>query len=406
MKVMQKLNEDILIQIKNLKFKYHKKQKDYDLIIDDLKIEKNKIISLLGPSGSGKTTLLNLLLGYIKPQTGTIDILNNPKIHEIAYIMQENSTYENTTVFNNVFLSAKNYSKWVDSAYLKFFNHFFNNKENFSKRTIDQFEIYKKLLNQKKANNKLKKQAFFKLIFLVLIDNKVKNKFKFLKQIHLKNLFKDEIQTTAKKLNIDHLLNKNVNQLSGGQKQRVAFAKGIIKKTNLVLLDEPFSALDAKIKESTIDWLIKIKKEFNLSMIIVTHDQQDALKISDQIILLDKGKIQQFSSGEQMYNNPNNLFVAKFIGSPEINFIKKQDDKSYYIRHNKIKVKPNKNAKYQIIEKKSFGDKVHYLINFNKDIKWTLVLNDDSLEINDKIDLDYNNSDVLVFDKKGNRIYE
>lgn len=403
---MQKLNEDILIQIKNLKFKYHKKQKDYDLIIDDLKIEKNKIISLLGSSGSGKTTLLNLLLGYIKPQTGTIDILNNPKIHEIAYIMQENSTYENTTVFNNVFLSAKNYSKWVDSAYLKFFNHFFNNKENFSKRTIDQFEIYKKLLNQKKANNKLKKQAFFKLIFLVLIDNKVKNKFKFLKQIHLKNLFKDEIQTTAKKLNIDHLLNKNVNQLFGGQKQRVAFAKGIIKKTNLVLLDEPFSALDAKIKESTIDWLIKIKKEFNLSMIIVTHDQQDALKISDQIILLDKGKIQQFSSGEQMYNNPNNLFVAKFIGSPEINFIKKQDDKSYYIRHNKIKVKPNKNAKYQIIEKKSFGDKVHYLINFNKDIKWTLVLNDDLLEINDKIDLDYNNSDVLVFDKKGNRIYE
>ncbi|WP_434338045.1 ATP-binding cassette domain-containing protein [Mycoplasma capricolum] len=403
---MQKLNEDILIQIKNLKFKYHKKQKDYDLIIDDLKIEKNKIISLLGPSGSGKTTLLNLLLGYIKPQTGTIDILNNPKIHEIAYIMQENSTYENTTVFNNVFLSAKNYSKWVDSAYLKFFNDFFNNKENFLKRTINQFEIYKKLLNQKKANNKLKKQAFFKLIFLVLIDNKVKNKFKFLKQIHLKNLFKDEIQVIAKKLNIGHLLNKNVNQLSGGQKQRVAFAKGIIKKTNLVLLDEPFSALDAKIKESTIDWLIKIKKEFNLSMIIVTHDQQDALKISDQIILLDKGRIQQFSSGEQMYNNPNNLFVAKFIGSPEINFIKKQDDKSYYIRHNKIKVKPNKNAKYQIIEKKSFGDKVHYLINFNKDIKWTLVLNDDSLEINDKIDLDYNNSDVLVFDKNGNRIYE
>ncbi|WP_434335025.1 ABC transporter ATP-binding protein [Mycoplasma capricolum subsp. capricolum] len=403
---MQKLNEDILIQIKNLKFKYHKKQKDYDLIIDDLKIEKNKIISLLGPSGSGKTTLLNLLLGYIKPQTGTIDILNNPKIHEIAYIMQENSTYENTTVFNNVFLSAKNYSKWVDSAYLKFFNDFFNNKENFLKRTIEQFEIYKKLLNQKKANIKLKKQAFFKLIFLVLIDNKVKNKFKFLKQIHLKNLFKDEIQVIAKKLNIDHLLNKNVNQLSGGQKQRVAFAKGIIKKTNLVLLDEPFSALDAKIKESTIDWLIKIKKEFNLSMIIVTHDQQDALKISDQIILLDKGRIQQFSSGEQMYNNPNNLFVAKFIGSPEINFIKKQDDKSYYIRHNKIKVKPNKNAKYQIIEEKSFGDKVHYLINFNKDIKWTLVLNDDSLEINDKIDLDYNNSDVLVFDKNGNRIYE
>ncbi|AME10724.1 glycerol ABC transporter ATP-binding protein [Mycoplasma mycoides subsp. mycoides] len=308
--------------------------------------------------------------------------------------------------FNNVFLSAKNYSKWVKQAYLNYFEKFLNNKELFSKKLINQFEVYKNLINDLNSKTKTKKQAFLKLVFLCLFEKQVKHKFKFLKEIKLKNLFKNEIELISKKLGIDQLLYKNVNQLSGGQKQRVAFAKGIIKKTNLVLLDEPFSALDAKIKESTIDWLIKIKKEFNLSMIIVTHDQQDALKISDQIILLDKGKIQQFSSGEQMYNDPNNLFVAKFIGSPEINFIKKENDKSYYIRHNKIKVKPNLNGKYQIIDKKSFGDKVHYLINFNKDIKWTLVLNDNSLQVNDLIDLKYNQSDVLVFNKNGNRIYE
>ncbi|QVK02399.1 ATP-binding cassette domain-containing protein [Mycoplasma mycoides] len=399
-------NDNVLIEINDLRFKYHKKQSNYDLLIDHLQIQKNQIISLLGPSGSGKTTLLNLLLGYIKPDKGSIHILNNPKIHEVAYIMQENSVYENTTVFNNVFLSAKNYSKWVEQTYLNYFEKFLNNKELFSKKIIEQFEVYKNLINDLNSKTKTKKQAFLKLVFLCLFEKQVKHKFKFLKEIKLKNLFKNEIELISKKLGIDQLLYKNVNQLSGGQKQRVAFAKGIIKKTNLVLLDEPFSALDAKIKESTIDWLIKIKKEFNLSMIIVTHDQQDALKISDQIILLDKGKIQQFSSGEQMYNDPNNLFVAKFIGSPEINFIKTQDDKSYYIRHNKIKVKANVNGKYQIIDKKSFGDKVHYLINFDKDIKWTLVLNDNSLQINDLIDLKYNQSDVLVFNKNGNRIYE
>ncbi|WP_233758740.1 hypothetical protein [Mycoplasmopsis agalactiae] len=79
-------------------------------------------------------------------------------------------------------------------------------------------------------------------------------------------------------------------------------------------MDEPFSALDAKIKESTIEWLIKIKKEFNLSIIVVTHDQQDVLKLSDKIILLKDGKVQQYSSGDKMYDSPNNLFVAKFIG--------------------------------------------------------------------------------------------
>ncbi|SRX58876.1 ATP-binding cassette domain-containing protein [Mycoplasma mycoides] len=373
-------NDNVLIEINDLRFKYHKKQSNYDLLIDHLQIQKNQIISLLGPSGSGKTTLLNLLLGYIKPDKGSIHILNNPKIHEVAYIMQENSVYENTTVFNNVFLSAKNYSKWVEQTYLNYFEKFLNNKELFSKKLIDQFEVYKNLINDLNSKTKTKKQAFLKLVFLCLFEKQVEHKFKFLKEIKLKNLFKNEIELISKKLGIDQLLYKNVNQLSGGQKQRVAFAKGIIKKTNLVLLDEPFSALDAKIKESTID--------------------------SDQIILLDKGKIQQFSSGEQMYNDPNNLFVAKFIGSPEINFIKTQDDKSYYIRHNKIKVKANVNGKYQIIDKKSFGDKVHYLINFDKDIKWTLVLNDNSLQVNDLIDLKYNQADVLVFNKNGNRIYE
>lgn len=96
-------SKNVLVSIENLKFKYNKKSTNYDLEIPNLQIEEGKIISLLGPSGSGKTTLFNILLGFLKPQNGKILIKNNLKAHEIAYIMQENSIYENVSVFNNIF---------------------------------------------------------------------------------------------------------------------------------------------------------------------------------------------------------------------------------------------------------------------------------------------------------------
>ncbi|NEU02855.1 ABC transporter ATP-binding protein, partial [Escherichia coli] len=99
--------------------------------------------------------------------------------------------------------------------------------------------------------------------------------------------------------------------------------------------------------------------------IVVTHDQQDALKISDSIILMDNGAIQQFSSGADMYEDPNNLFVAKFIGSPEINYINTVDDISYHIRHNKLSVKKDPNGNFIIVDKKDFGDKIHYSAKFD-----------------------------------------
>ncbi|AEM68951.1 ABC transporter ATP-binding protein [Mycoplasma putrefaciens] len=399
-------NNEILISIKDLSFKYAKKQNQHNLEIQDLEIPKDQIISLLGPSGSGKTTLLNLILGYLKPSSGTISIKNNPKIHEIAYIMQEGSIYENVSVFNNVFLSAKNYSKWVDLTRLHFLKSLVKEYQNLEKhhKIISNFNDYQIAIEQNKKWDKEIK--YFKLILSLLFNKEIKNKITFLKAIRLKSLFRKEFLKIAKKLDIDQFIDKNVNQLSGGQKQRVSLAKAIIKKTNLVLMDEPFSALDAKIKESTIEWLIKIKKDFNLSIILVTHDQQDALKISDQIILLNDGKIQQFSDSKTMYNNPNNLFVAKFIGSPEINFIETKNDRSYYIRHNNLKVKANKSAEYTILDKKSFGDRTSYVVEFAKNNNWTFVLNNNNLNINDKVSITYDQKDVLCFDQLERRVYE
>ncbi|WP_282460720.1 ABC transporter ATP-binding protein [Mycoplasmopsis bovis] len=399
-------NEDILIKISNLKFKYNKKQKEHNVDIDKLEIQENQIISLLGPSGSGKTTLLNLILGYLKPNEGSIEIKNKPLIYEIAYIMQENSTYEDTTVFNNVFLSAKNYSKWVDSARLKYFENLFSaldvNAES-NKKLFSKFEVYKQYIASGKQSNLKKKIAYLSLVFSCLNNKNIKGKSKVLSQIRLRNLFRNEINDVAKKLEIDHLLHKRVDKLSGGQKQRVAFAKGIIKKTNLVLMDEPFSALDAKIKESTIEWLIKIKREFDLSIIVVTHDQQDALKLSDSIILMDNGVIQQFSSGADMYEDPNNLFVAKFIGSPEINYIGTVDNISYYIRHNKLTIIKDQNGSFEIIDRKDFGDKIHYTAKFNDKV-WSLVTKDWTISIGQRVNVSYKFDDVLAFDIYGNRV--
>ncbi|UUM25761.1 ABC transporter ATP-binding protein [Mycoplasmopsis agalactiae] len=401
MTLEKKNKKENLIEINDLVFKYHKKQKGESIRIDKLEIPKNQIIALLGPSGSGKTTLLNLLLGFLKPTQGTINIEHNPKIHEISYIMQENSIYENVSVFNNVFLSAKNYEKWVDNARLTFFNEYFasiNNPELSSK-----YEPYLEKIFKSKSSSWAKKFKFFALVMKLLFDKKIKNKFSFFKSMKLKTLFKKEFEVVANKIGIGDYIYKNVNELSGGQKQRVAFAKGIIKKTNLVLMDEPFSALDAKIKESTIEWLINIKKEFNLSIIVVTHDQQDALKISDSIILMDNGAIQQFSSGADMYEDPNNLFVAKFIGSPEINYINTVDDISYYIRHNKLSVKKDPNGNFIIVDKKDFGDKIHYSAKFD-DKSWSLVTKDSSIEVGQKVYVSYKDADVLAFDKDGNRV--
>ncbi|QJR44256.1 ABC transporter ATP-binding protein [Mycoplasma miroungirhinis] len=406
------LEPNTIVEIKNLTFKYTTKQKNNDLEISHIKIPENKIISLLGPSGSGKTTLLNIILGFLKPSQGEVIIKNNPETHEIAYIMQENSVYESVNVFNNIFLSAVNSTKWVVETRINYFHNLYNNSpEKVTQKAWNSLENYQKSTIFDSQNHRWKnilnsKWKYLELIFSFIFNTTIKNKLKIIIQSKLKKLFKNELNSIAKKLDIDELLTKNVNDLSGGQKQRVAFAKGIIKKTQLVLMDEPFSALDAKIKESTIQWLLKIKKEFNLSIILVTHDQRDAINISDQIILLNKGKIQQFSTSDQLYYDPNNIFVAKFIGSPEINFIKEDENFSYYIRHNKMQVTLDENGKYSVIFKKHFGDLILYTIKVNETLNWNIILQNADIDINKKINILYDEKDLIKFDKQGQRVYE
>ncbi len=125
----------------------------------------------------------------------------------------------------------------------------------------------------------------------------------------------------AKKLQIEYLLDRKPTQLSGGQQQRVAMARALVKQPDILLLDEPMSNLDARLKIEIREVIKKIQRELQVTSVIVTHDQEEAMAIADKIAILDNGKIQQFDTPEELFRRPVNLFVANFMGNPPMNFI-------------------------------------------------------------------------------------
>ncbi len=122
-----------------------------------------------------------------------------------------------------------------------------------------------------------------------------------------------EVEELIELLGLKEHLNKNIEQLSGGQKQRVALARTLVMKPKILLLDEPLSALDGVIKESIKQKIKQIAKEFNLTTIIVTHDPEEALSLSDKVMVLDGGKILQYAAPTEIINSPNCDFVKNFI---------------------------------------------------------------------------------------------
>ena len=123
----------------------------------------------------------------------------------------------------------------------------------------------------------------------------------------------EEIDDFINLLGLKEHLNKKIEQLSGGQKQRVALARTLVMKPKILLLDEPLSALDGVIKESIKERIKTIAKEFNLTIIIVTHDPEEALTLSDKVLIINQGKISQYGNPENIINEPGNNFVKEFI---------------------------------------------------------------------------------------------
>lgn len=398
-------NTQPLIRIENLSFGYRKKPL---LHIENLEIPSNQIITLLGPSGSGKTTLLNLIAGFQKPTHGKITVKGDKKTNNIGFILQDSSLYENISVFKNVYLSAINSKPWIIKNKLEAVLEFCKTHQNDRitnylvniQQIIDKIDsglFNNSIWRQYKKNLQLISRRYFfqNLPIWLAFKNFCK----------IRRLFENRLHEIAKKLKIDELLQRKGSELSGGQRQRVAFAKAIIKNSTLILMDEPFASLDVKIKESTRDWLATIQKELKLSIIFVTHDQSDALRISDRILLINDGQVVQFDTPENLYNNPFNEFVAKFIGTPEIILIKEDNLSRSYIRNNKIQISYHQQAEDLIIDKKLLGDLFVYEI-FVQHLQRKIVINNTSnlYKITDKVKITYNDTDLIHFDKEGRRI--
>lgn len=167
--------------------------------------------------------------------------------------------------------------------------------------------------NKRPLNTVFQKYALF--THMTIAENiafglKIKNK--------SKSYINDKIKYALKLVNLDGYENRMPDSLSGGQQQRIAIARAIVNEPKLLLLDEPLGALDLKLRQDMQYELIRLKNELGITFIYVTHDQEEALTMSDTIVVMNKGYIQQIGTPEKIYNEPENAFVADFIGDSNI----------------------------------------------------------------------------------------
>lgn len=232
-------------------------------------------------------------------------------------------------------------------------------------------------------------------------------------------------QEMAELVHIGDLMDRKPSQLSGGQQQRVAIARALVKKPKVLLLDEPLSNLDARLRLQTREEIRRIQRETGITTIFVTHDQEEAMSISDEIIVMDRGVKQQLDHPQKVYDEPVNLFVAKFLGNPPINVIEG------YVENKQLKTVTGKviqnldvedqevqiglRAEFFMISKNGGIDAEVEIVEhigrdtmiicridgYEKTIR-AIVPTDINLQIGQQVKLGYNK--IFVFDKTGARL--
>jgi iron(III) transport system ATP-binding protein len=217
-------------------------------------LKRGEVVALLGPSGSGKTTLLRAVAGLESPRLGTIDIGERR-------VFDGESRLELPAEERNLGLVFQSYALWP----------------------------HKTVFDNVAYGLKLRKMAA--------------------REIEAK------VNEVLAQLGLGHLGARFPHQLSGGQQQRVAIARALVYNPPVILLDEPLSNLDAKLREEARAFLRELIVRLGLSALMVTHDQAEAMAISDRILLLNNGKIEQEGTPQSMYETPDTLFTAEFMGS-------------------------------------------------------------------------------------------
>lgn len=263
---------EVILQNLTKKFPSRDRKNHGDVIaVNDFTFEipDGKLIGLLGPSGCGKSTTLNLISGLIKPTSGKIFFGDD----EVTNLPPEN---------RGIGLVFQNYALYPHL-------------------TVRQNIMFP--LENLKGKDKLSKAEMA-----------------------------EKVLEAAKLVQIEELMDRKPGELSGGQQQRVAIARALVKMPRVLLLDEPLSNLDARLRLQTREEIRRIQKETKITTIFVTHDQEEAMSISDMIVVMKEGVVQQIGKPQEVYDSPANLFVAKFLGTPPINIFEG------YVKENKLHI--------------------------------------------------------------------
>lgn len=235
----------------------------------NLSIKDREFMVLVGPSGCGKTTALRMIAGLEEATSGDLMIddrrVNDvpPKDRDIAMVFQNYALYPHMTVYDNIA---------------------------FGLRLRELKGLVWQLTHAQEARE-------------------------------VKASIDARVQEAARMLSIEHLLERRPKELSGGQRQRVALGRAIVRKPKVFLMDEPLSNLDAKLRIQTRAELVRLHRELGITTIYVTHDQVEAMTMGQRIAVMKDGLLQQCADAETVYNEPANMFVAGFIGSPPMNFV-------------------------------------------------------------------------------------
>ena len=238
---------------------------DGELVLDhiNLYINDSEFLTLLGPSGCGKTTTLRIIGGFITPTSGEVlfdDVRMNdipPNLRKVNTVFQRYALFPHLNVFENVAFGLR-IPKTVEEGGRK------------RKVRVPEAEIRQRVLEM-------------------------------LEVVSLKGF--DQ---------------RRISELSGGQQQRVAIARALVNRPKVLLLDEPLGALDLRLRKDMQSELKRIQQQLGITFIYVTHDQEEALAMSDTVVCMDQGRIQQIGTPEDIYNEPKNAFVADFIGESNI----------------------------------------------------------------------------------------
>ena len=249
------------VKLQNLtkKFPGRDRKKRLEVVaVNDFTFEipDGRLIGLLGPSGCGKSTTLNLISGLVKPTSGRIFFGDD----DVTDLPPEH---------RGIGLVFQNYALYPHL-------------------TVRQNITFP--LENLKGKDKLTKAEML-----------------------------EKAMEAARLVQIEELMDRKPGELSGGQQQRVAIARALVKRPKVLLLDEPLSNLDARLRLQTREEIKRIQRETGITTIFVTHDQEEAMSISDMIVVMKDGVVQQIGKPQEVYDNPVNLFVARFLGTPPIN---------------------------------------------------------------------------------------